>query len=161
MVEEPNAATSPLEAENENDSDLLDRLRSTALGNGRDAKSRRSAQLAFDPEVDLEKRMRHIAGLTDVDSPKPTEKSPKKRALSWLPIPLGILAVMSLGAAMVRNSTSERPTVSAAKRKAAISQTLSTSAAKARPASSAQAPSKRTDTPPDKEHLAGSPPSPP
>ena len=96
-------STSALEAENDNDTELIDRLRSTALGSSRDAKSRRSAQLAFDPDVDLEKRMRHIAGLTDAEKNGGRGGGRKSSSLGWLPIPLGILAVVSLGAAMSRS----------------------------------------------------------
>ncbi len=106
MAQQSAPATSQrVENDNDDETELIDRLRSTALGGTLDEKSRRSAQLAFDPEVDLEKRMRHIAGLTDTERPRPSSKKEGRRGLGWLPIPLGVLAVITLGAAIARNTT--------------------------------------------------------
>lgn len=90
-------ATQP--ANDSGEPELVDRLRYAAMGKRMSQKNLRSAQLAFDSAVDVQKRTRILAHLAAEQPPKRSSFTLKGSG-SWLPIPLGILAVMALGAAL-------------------------------------------------------------
>ncbi len=120
-------------AANDNDplesSELIDRLRSAALGEQKDRKSSRSAQLAFDTSVALETRLRVIAQMTAQESVSSRRRFSLKGAMTWLPISLGILAVMALGAMLTRR-LAEKPQPTAPTPHVTPADTLTTSPAK-------------------------------
>ncbi len=119
---------------NDNDplesSELIDRLRSAALGKQKDQKSSRSAQLAFDTSVALETRLHVIAQMTAQESMTSRRSFSLRGAMTWLPISLGILAVMALGAMLTRR-LSEQPQHEASAPDVASPSTLTTSTPRA------------------------------
>lgn len=95
----PPSQNAAMPANDSGEAELVDRLRYAAMGKRANQKNLRSAQMVFDSGVDVGKRTRLLAHLAAAQPPRRSSFT-LKGAGSWLPIPMGILAVMALGAAL-------------------------------------------------------------
>jgi|GEM_PF-3128023 len=119
-----------LPANDTDDSELVDRLRVAVIGK-RSTRNMEHARIAFDTNVDFARRARLLATMAG-EQPQQKSKTNWRKSMGWLPIPMGILAVMVLGSMLASRTAAKHPEGKASQEKVTSQKKLETSESEAK-----------------------------